>query len=90
MSSSTFDVRLEGTKAPGTINDYELVDARRSLALLKRRLGREDIEEADRFWEKALVESEGQRKSSTIKLTVKGLSLKEMLDWIHEIRGQRT
>lgn len=92
MTLSKLDIQVQGPTAPGSVDDFELAFARRSLAHLKKRLGRDameqlllpDIEEAEKFWARLAVESKGELKAAVTKVATHGrLSMAQFLDWFH-------
>lgn len=91
MPAYAFEVL--GGPSDGTTNEWELDFAKRSLALLKKRLGdaaitdllREDVAESDRYWKSKLAESGGKFSVAQTDLSFKGLKAEQFLHWFHEI-----
>ncbi|UQX10991.1 hypothetical protein [Candidatus Mycobacterium methanotrophicum] len=81
---------VSGPTAPGDIDEFELQHARRMLALLKGKLGRQglldllsaDIEEANAFMSGRVTASSGQLRPATTVLAIKGLTSSEFLQWL--------
>lgn len=94
MSQYTYDCEVvAGPTTPGTVQDWELEFARRSLALLKKRLGddginkllSEDVAESERQWKSKITASDGQLRVAQTDLAIRGLSAEQFLGWFHKI-----
>ena len=83
-------VHLDGDPGDGTIDGFELSSARRALALLKERLGRErllellqdDIAAGDAFLRDHLTRSGGQEATGTTVLRAHGISARQFGGWL--------
>jgi uncharacterized protein len=83
---------VSGPTAPGTIDSYELFFARRALALIKERLGREgilemlegDIKLGTEFFREMLAAADGRWQECITELRVEGLGLVEFSGWMAE------
>ena len=83
-------VRLEGDSSDATVDSFELSSARRALALLKERLGRErllellrdDIAAGDAFLRDHLARSGGQEATGTTVLRAHGISARQFGGWL--------
>lgn len=83
-------VRLDGEDGDGPIDGFELTSARRALALLKRRLGRErllellqeEIAAGDAFLRDHLERSDGREATGTTVLRVHGISARAFGGWL--------
>lgn len=72
------------------VDRLELEASRRCLTLLKTKLGprrildliRDEVEETDRVYEQAKMESNGNWRVMTVELDVKGLDLSFWLEWL--------
>ena len=89
--ASEFAVEVvSGPTAAGAVDDYELAHARRVLAHLKARTGRQglldllaaDIEEGDAFLREQAKRSNGELRSATTVLAVRGLKAVAFLQWL--------
>jgi len=83
-------VRLEGDDTDSTIDGYELFGARRALALLKLKLGREcvlelladEIAEGEAFLRDHLERSHGEEADGTTTLRARGISAVQFGQWL--------
>lgn len=83
-------VRLIGDETDSTIDGYELFGARRALALLKEKLGRErllelladEIAEGDAFLREHLKRSNGDGATGTTSLRAHGLTAGQFTSWL--------
>jgi len=94
--TATQPVRIDvhaGPTSPGTTTDWELQFARRALATLKARLGRQgllellrgDIDASSEEFARYLAESDGRWQLSQTELRVTGLSTEEFLTHFESI-----
>ncbi len=89
-SPSTPSVRLDGEEADSTIDGYELFAARRALALLKDKLGRDrtldlladEIAAGEAFLRDHLARSSGEEATGTTSLRTHGISAGEFTGWL--------
>lgn len=89
-------VRLDGQDDDATIDGYELFSARRSLALLKGRLGREallelladDIAAGDDFLREQVRLSGGQELTGTTVLRGRGIGAAAFDTWLAQAFGR--
>ncbi|HXB86086.1 hypothetical protein [Mycobacterium sp.] len=88
----TVDVAVvSGPTSPGTVGDWELFFARRALAMLKSRLGREgllellkpDLDDSAEHFRAWVAASEGKWRPAQTELRVKGISAAEFLAYFH-------
>ncbi len=83
-------VRLAGDDTDATIDGYELFSARRALALLKDKLGRErllellcdEIAAGDAFLRDHLVRSDGKETTGTTILRAHGITAAQFGGWL--------
>lgn len=98
IEQATAPFTLEIASGPtesGTKDDFELAFARRALALLKARLGRQgledllasDTEAGNAYLREMANRSDGQWKPATTDITVRGLSTAQFLGWFHDNLG---
>jgi hypothetical protein len=88
MSSAT--VRLAGEDDDGSVEGFEVVAARRALALLKSRLGRErlldllaeEIAAGDAFLRDQVTASVGQETTGTTTLVARGITAAQFTGWL--------
>ena len=84
---------VSGPTSPGTASDWELFFARRALAMLKARLGREglldllqpDLAAAAKTLTACAASSDGQWRPAITELHAEGLSAGEFLGYFHSI-----
>lgn len=89
-TAPAYRVRLDGDDRDATVDGFELTSARRALALLKERLGRErllellrdDIAAGDAFLRDHLARSEGRRATGTTVLRAHGISARQFGGWL--------
>lgn len=89
-SAPRHSVRLAGETTDSTIDRFELSSARRALALLKDKLGREqllhllsdEIAAGDAFLRDHLARSDGQETTGTTTLRAHGTSAAEFTRWL--------
>jgi hypothetical protein len=91
MSAPSFSVALvSGPTGEGSIDDFELLHARRALARLKSHLGRQglldlladDIAEGDTFLREKVKASDGKFSSGTTVLSIRGLKAAQFVRWL--------
>jgi uncharacterized protein len=89
-------VRLEGSGTDSTIDGFELFSARRALALLKGKLGRErtlalladEIEAGNAFLREAVAQSEGASLTGTTVLRANGITAAAFGGWLARAFGR--
>lgn len=89
-SAPTRWVRLAGEDTDSTIDEYELFSARRALALLKDKLGRDqlldlladEIAAGDAFLRDHLDRSAGEETTGTTTLRAHGITAAEFTGWL--------
>ena len=87
---ATPSVRLTGEDTDSVIDGFELFSARRALALLKERLGRErllellhdDIAAGEAFLRDQVARSGGEEATGTTTLRARGISAAEFTGWL--------
>ncbi len=89
--TTPFSVELvSGPTAKGGVDDFELLHARRVLALLKSRLGRQglldllaaDIDDGSAFLREKALLSNGQFRAGTVRLAIRGLKAAQFMKWL--------
>jgi hypothetical protein len=83
---------VSGPPGDGSIDDFELLYARRALERIRTRLGRQglldllaaDIEEGNAFLRETALAADGSFKSGTTVLATQGLSSAAFLAWMDE------
>lgn len=94
--SETVRIDASGPVAGGTAAQYELFFARRALAMLKSRLGRErlidllrpDTDQTEARFAEWVAESNGQYRLAAAHIRVSGLSIEEFLAYFESIRRE--
>jgi hypothetical protein len=89
-STTQHSVRLADEDTDSTIDGYELFGARRALALLKEKLGRErilellsdEIAEGEAFLRDHLARSGGEETTGTTTLRARGITAAEFGRWL--------
>jgi hypothetical protein len=89
-STTAHIVRLEGDNSDSTIDGYELFGARRALALLKDKLGRDrildlladEIAGGDAFLHDHVDRSHGEEATGTTTLRAHGITAGEFTGWL--------
>jgi hypothetical protein len=96
---NTVDVAaVSGPTSPGTVSDWELFFARRALATLKSRLGRDkllellkpDIDASAEQLTAWAAASEGKWRPAQTELRVKGISAAEFLAYFHSVMADQS
>lgn len=94
--SQTIGIDVSGLATEGTVAEFELLFARRALAKLKSRLGRErlielltpDTDECEDQFSAWLSQSDGVFRPAMIDMRVTGLSATEFLAYFDSIRRE--
>lgn len=89
-------VRPDGEDHDGTIDTFELFSARRALALLKRKLGRErllelldaEIKTGNAFLRAQVERSAGQEMTGTTVLRAHGITAAQFAGWLSRAFGR--
>ncbi|KAE8327064.1 hypothetical protein BDV39DRAFT_215249 [Aspergillus sergii] len=95
MSVTQFSCEVFGPITSGTVDDFELTFARRSLTRLKQRLGphglldlfRPDIESSDQYWDETVAKSKGKLRPAEVSVIIRGISAPVFLKWAKSASG---
>ncbi|KAI0168410.1 hypothetical protein BJ166DRAFT_611357 [Pestalotiopsis sp. NC0098] len=82
---------LQGCTPGGTIDEFELAFARRSLARIKAFVGRDglfkllepELDRSDEYWRRVIQQSGGKMRAAEIKVSATGITLQQMLSTTH-------
>lgn len=97
MTQPSFNVTIvKGAASSESTDQFELLYARRSLALMKSLLGYQGlldllqpcVAESNKYWEDRCAQAAGAFQLAGVEMSVQGLSVQDFLDWFHHACDQ--